>query len=342
MLRQLQQEETGKKYHLILGHSRLQLKQGYLSQIIANVCIVQRHTYFADTNTNCINILCGSVIDDTLTKEDAVEEIRRPFEEAKRDPYSGLKCIEIYYSGHGANGDWCLSKDGRFTLRDIMLIAKEYRHQFNRLNLVSQACKSGSWCTQLELWRHCFNFEVNIYASAWPKRVSWGNVDGSFWTRFMYGQNEITDPKREEDELRWTRASLTKEGRYTMARMNAMENVEAEVQSIPGKMTEIKSMVNQIEEHKERSNHLISNSGWFARFWSESIRSELYRCEATLDSLASKLCSLRTEINRIQGLSYLKSAEVSNKLKRYLTWALIREREMQVRAQGIIQYLFGG
>lgn len=352
-------DKSGKIFHVVLGGTadpppRIRCGKetsNYRLATIKDIEIVEHAIDWTSDSTNRPNICVVIVADTALTTWRALKEINKAFLKAMLDTESEFKTIEICFTGHGnSSGNWCFS-NGRVTLREIMNIAKKYRSHFDCLNLVSSACKSGNWCQQLEQWSNEIDFDVDICASSWPDRASYSDNDGSYFIRFMYRKNEVTNPKNERYETRWTHASLTKEGTYTMTRGKAEENVEAEVQSIPGKMNEIESIVKQIEGQEGRNNHLISKYGWYSQFWSASIQSELYDCQRILDSLASAMCSLKTKIDRIQGPSYLKSAALSDKSRRYLTWALVRERErttvlfgttfgrMQVRRQRIIRFL---
>ena len=273
-------------------------------QTANDIKIVEHQTPWGSTN-----IGCGRIGNWGLTKDNAIKKIRKPFETAKERSLSGWLCgsrdtVEIYYTGDGAAGDWRFD-DGLITLNDILVIAKEYSAYFDSLNLVLQACQSGNWCKQLRETRQSLplDVDVNIYASSWPGRDSRGDKDGSYWTRFMYQKDEVTD---EKDEIRWTRASLNKYGSYTITHMKRRENVQAKVVQTDRKVSQIRSITQQIDLHNLERNQILNTHGGS---WNSTTMTVKRRERWLLSQLMEcivRFCSLKADIDSIQGASYLE------------------------------------
>ena len=247
-------ERQGKRFLLLLsGHFDPPLREvdggrisGYVGGTIVDIGIVQNAIPWTRDKYHWV----GRDANGKLTKQEALEMIRSGFEMAKFDTMSDYIIIEIYYSGHGeeSSGDWCFSNDDRISLQDILEIARQNSAHFDCLNLLSNACESGNWCQKLDkLKEKVVGFDVNIYAASWPERSAWCPNEGSFWTRFMYKKNEMTDSTEEHEQIRWSRSSLTRDGLYKMTHMNATNDVQDQVETTSGKVEKLKKIVEQFD-----------------------------------------------------------------------------------------------
>lgn len=170
----------------------------YLSQIVKNVQIVEQSIEFKD---KCK--LYNSYRNMKAKRKEALEQIKGLFESAVKNKDGS---VGIYYTGHGANGNWCYS-DGVITLDDVLNIANQYKEYYDQVfkssnnftafgvTIWSQCCGSGSWCQQLAKYKGKFNFAVQVHASSWPGETSWGSKYGSYWTRYKFGKEMDCEKK---------------------------------------------------------------------------------------------------------------------------------------------------
>ena len=294
--------KRGRKYHVLLSGTANpnRINGNYLPGTITDITIAEEAIDWTRDNRKCPNILVAKVKDTSLSRGRALETINLPFEKAKSDTESEWISIEIFFSGRGSGGNWCFSNGSQVTLKDILTIAKENSQHFNCLNLVTWACESGKWCQQLKEWEHKINLEVNIYASSWPDRTSCSNINGADWTRFMYKKHIESN-----SALRWSRASLKKDGTYRMTHMIAYNNVEAQVNATPGKVEKLKMIVEQFDSSglSEHWNKWFSIPG----------NTAFQHFDNTFEDVYPEFIKLQTEIDEIQGPSYLKAIKLSTK-----------------------------
>eukprot|EP01084_Bolivina_argentea_P154879 269958_1 len=165
----------------------------YLSQIVKNMQIVEQSLQFKDKSK-----LYNSYRNMKAKRADGLAQIEGLFESAvkNKDIF-----VNIYYTGHGSDGNWCFN-DGVIKLQDIIDIASKYKNYFDQVfkanneftafgvGISSQCCKSGNWCEQLRNYKGKLNCAIVINASSWPGESSWGNKNGSYWTRYEFGHEE--------------------------------------------------------------------------------------------------------------------------------------------------------
>eukprot|EP01084_Bolivina_argentea_P256758 432404_1 len=163
-------------------HSDAKENGKYIYQIIKNVQILEHHVA-QDKDYE----LGNSYRNMNAKKKDALNEIEGVFNAAIKNRHCKV-CI--YYTGHGSNGNWCF-KDNIIKLSDIMNIANEYK-KINQLFIYSQCCKSGNWCKQLEYYKHGKTHHkfIGLYASSQYGSVSYGNINGSTWTRYYFNNEK--------------------------------------------------------------------------------------------------------------------------------------------------------
>ena len=301
-------DKEGKTRHAFFGgrsEDPGKRNSNYLPSTIANIRIVELAIPWNKT-IKCPNCWVDRGLNRSLSKQAVLDMIRSGFEEIRLDTKSLWKCIELYYAGHGeeTTGRWCFNH-GRISLQEIMNIARDYSEHFDCLNLLSQGCCSGNWCQQLKHWEGNADFEVNIYASTWPERSSSGNRDGSGWTIFMYNSNGITNPEGEPKEIRWSRASLPKDGVYKMTHMIGTNDVEDQVKNTPGKVEKLREIVEQFDSNglSEHWNKWRSIPGY----------TEFQHFDNTFERIYPQFIELQTEIDEIQGPNYLQDIKLSTK-----------------------------
>lgn len=171
----------------------------YLPQVIKNIQIVEHDLIKnIDHNSNhCFKYeLFNCYRNMRATKKEALHQIDGVFQDAiKYETYFGYRNnrVGIYYTGHGSNGNWCFI-DGVITLKDIFDIISKYEKCYVsylrfEICIYSQCCKSGNWCKELSNYaEYCGEHyvDIDIYASSHPDNVSFGNEDGSYWTKYYW------------------------------------------------------------------------------------------------------------------------------------------------------------
>eukprot|EP01084_Bolivina_argentea_P299041 515444_1 len=185
----------------------------YISQIIKNVQIVEHYACISWVSKYVT--LSNRYSNMQAKRSDAFNQIEDLCKKASNKPQdNGKNYVYIYYTGHGSNGDWCFN-DGIITLKNIINIANKYK-KVTELNIYSQCCGSGDWCVELEKYKYKTHLTIAIFASSRPGCVSYGNNNGSTWTRFLFN-SERGYARR--NQLKWT-SGVMEDGKYVLEKMD--------------------------------------------------------------------------------------------------------------------------
>ena len=309
----------------------------YLPATIADIKIVEQDMNSVQEETICRNILFETVAVTTLTKKGALKYTRMLFQKVIQNADPGRKYAAIFYSGHGTvgTGNWCFN-EGRVGLEDILEIARHYSAGFDCLDLVLDCCCSGNWCVELQKVKDV-DFDINIYAASWKDRLTWGNDEGSFWTRFMYQKNEITNPKTESRQIRWTLASRTRQGVYKITHMRADKDVETEWRLSRDHFRTFKSVVDDIDSNLEKIHQMFHDHGHRnPSTWTKTERDQYYSDYANLVMCFVQLRELKVKIDAFQGASFLENEQLSKIQGRNLAFYLAVDQRM--KEQRLLDY----